>query len=97
MGAVLVIALNVVKAASTTIRASRPTPAIAGRIYTRVWQKSAVLDKAKNGTRWIQNGQRGYRGAANKDKYGRSSSITNSLKGRHDYRILHVEHRTKWF
>lgn len=30
-------------------------------------------------------------------KFGYSSSFTNSWRGRHDYRVFHVNHRTRYF
>ncbi|MEB0286868.1 PA14 domain-containing protein [Cryobacterium sp. 10I1] len=74
------------------VSASRPVAAIAGRLYTRSWQKSAVADFARNGARYIQNGTRGYRGAASKGRFGVSSDISRGIKGHQGYLVFHINH-----
>ncbi|MBH0024748.1 RHS repeat-associated core domain-containing protein [Salinibacterium sp. SWN248] len=45
-----------------SVSASRPAAAIAGRVWTRSWQHTAIRDRSRSGSGWIQNGSAGFRG-----------------------------------
>ena len=79
--------------ASGSIRARRPTVALAGRIFVG---RGATRDKAKNGALWLQKGRYGYRSATKKHGYGWSSDLTTFRKGDHNYKVFHVNHRSRF-
>ncbi|MDX8033271.1 PA14 domain-containing protein [Lentzea sp. BCCO 10_0856] len=87
-------ALRAGQMAGGSIKASRNASRIAGRMWTG-WSR-ATKTKAKNGSTWLQNGTRAWRGPVRKHNAW-SSNLTNSTKGRHDYFNFHIVHRKPWF
>jgi hypothetical protein len=75
------------------VAASRASTAIAGHIWTRSSQSTAVWRNATNGPLWIQNGVAGYRASALKGRFGPSSNLTYGIRGSHLYANMHVVHR----
>jgi RHS repeat-associated protein len=83
------------RSAVGSIRATRLTSKVAGRMWVG---RRAEAKVARNGARWLQKGDKHYRGPAKKGKSGWSSNFEYKQKGHHQYSNFHVNHRParKW-
>ncbi|MFK0113909.1 DNRLRE domain-containing protein [Streptomyces sp. NPDC091217] len=82
-------AARAIRFANGSVRASRGTAWLAGRMWVG---RGATRGVAKNGARMWSKGKYAYRSAAKKGKFGRSSNLTWSEHGRHDYFNFHINH-----
>lgn len=81
-----------------SVKASRPTAAIAGRMWTgRIRANASTQSGKKMWTSGTAHAEKGYRSSAKKGSKGWSSNLTASQKGYHDYFNLHIEHRSKYW
>jgi RHS repeat-associated protein len=89
--------------AESSIKASRPIAAIAGRIWAG---RGAVRGLTDNGVPMLSSGkgalEQAYRSASRKYGYGWSSNLTRedpkiSLYGKSTYVNFHVNHSSKWW
>lgn len=81
------------EAGAKSARATRATGWLAGRMWVG---RGGTKGVAKNGSSMYSRGegalQRAWRGPAKKGKFGYSSNLTKSVKGRHDYVNFHINH-----
>ncbi|MEU6934927.1 DNRLRE domain-containing protein [Streptomyces sp. NPDC046374] len=81
-----------------SIRASRPTAWLAGRMWVG---RGATRGFARNGARMLTKGLRAYRSAAKKGRNGWSSNLTHgtqghNIGGRSSYFNFHINHVRIW-
>lgn len=84
--------------ARNSIRASPQVARIAGTMWVKKGGSRVVGQTARNGARWYQSGQYGYRTAASKGRFGTSSNLTIGVRGvngqgRPAYKSFHISHR----
>ncbi|MEU0949469.1 DNRLRE domain-containing protein [Streptomyces canus] len=82
-------AARAIRFANGSVRASRGTAWLAGRMWVG---RGATRGVANNGARMWSKGRYAYRSAAKKGKFGRSSNLTWGTKGHHNYFNFHVNH-----
>lgn len=70
--------------------ASAASAAVAGDLW-RKWRQSTAMRKvADDGALWSQNALNGYRASAWKGRFGASSNLTYGFRGNTQYANLHV-------
>jgi RHS repeat-associated protein len=86
--------VRLARAGAQSARATRATGWLAGRMWVG---RGGARGVARNGARMFSRGsgagQRAWRGPARKHGFGWSSNLTSSVRGRHDYRNFHINHR----
>ncbi|MFB9375767.1 RHS repeat-associated core domain-containing protein [Kineococcus gynurae] len=95
--------IRLFQAGRKTVKATRATAWLAGRMWAG---RGAAFDLkgTKSGVKWLRSAirdspkERSYRYPARKGRYGWSSNLDSSIKARHDYRSMHIEHRppSRW-
>ena len=81
-----------------SMKASPEVARIAGTMWIKKGGTRVVGRQARNGARWYQSGQYGYRGPAYKGRFGRSSNLTVGSKGiskggTSTYKNFHINHK----
>jgi RHS repeat-associated protein len=82
-------AARAIRFANGSVRASRGTAWLAGRMWVG---RGATRGVARNGARMWSKGKYAYRSAAKKGRFGRSSNLTWGTKGHHNYFNFHINH-----